>query len=53
MTCKNCGCDIPENQNICPNCGCDCNDADATYSLQANKTFSNLLEKQDKGFIIW
>lgn len=45
MTCKNCGCDIPENQNICPNCGCDYNDADATYSVQVNKTFSNLLEE--------
>lgn len=45
MTCKNCGCDIPENQHICPNCGCDCNDADATYSVQINKTFSNLLEE--------
>lgn len=45
MTCKNCGCDIPENENICPNCGCDCNEANATYSLQINKTFSNLLEE--------
>lgn len=45
MTCKNCGCDIPKNQNICPNCGCDCNEANATYSVQINKTFSNLLEE--------
>lgn len=37
MTCKNCGCDIPENQNICPNCGCDCNESTATRCTQTHE----------------
>lgn len=39
MTCENCGCDIPENENICPNCGCDCNEATLTSRTQVQKDY--------------
>lgn len=34
MVCKNCGYEIPENENICPNCGCDCDKKDANNDIR-------------------